>query len=150
MTESTYRLLIPDGLNFFVKLFKTHEKISPSVIYWDSLTQTILKRSAAGNRSYIWYITTFVVCGILGFGSCLTVAINCRDDKISPSLLVLSMALGTFSILYWLSAIVLLKNAKDLVTGLGHMKHLHHRLCKRPCGNCKISLKCFARKFMYV
>lgn len=78
-------------LNLYTRLFERINSISPMILQWDNKSNFLLPSSANLHESYFtWYFNVFIITGLFGFGSCLTVIFHASEVKIGLLLICIT------------------------------------------------------------
>lgn len=93
------------------------------VIKWSTSNEQFELQEKSLRKGYwIWCFNTFIVAGLIGFGSCLDVVTH--KEEAGSSLAVISCGLASLSCLYWASSAVLIRNKDEIVGGIIDLKNV--------------------------
>lgn len=120
------------ALRLYNKLFNY---LPPIVIKWSELNEQFELTGNTYSDNWIWYFNTFIVSAVIGFGSCIDVITHIEEA--GSSLFVMSCGYASLVFLSCSSAVVMIQNKHEIVTGIKYLKNVFETLrkfCINPYG----------------
>lgn len=123
------------ALHLYNKLFRYMPLM---VIKWSSSNEQIELQGKSLRSYWIWCFNTFIVAGVIGFGSCIDVIAH--KEEAGSSLVVISCGFASLSCLFWSCAAVLIWNKDEIVCGIIYLKKVLEYLGKFEKNNNYLNL----------
>lgn len=96
--------------------------MSPMVIKWSTSDEQFQVQGNSNRGFWIWCFNTFIVAGVIGFGSSIDVITH--NEEAGGSLVVISCGFASLSFLFWACASVLIRNADEIVRGIVYLRNI--------------------------
>ncbi len=107
------------ALNLYNKLFRY---MSPMIISWSVSNEQFEVKGKTISGYWKWCFNTFIVAGVIGFGSSVDVITHKKEA--GSSLVVISCGFASLSFLFWTCAAVLILNVEEVVDGIIFLRNI--------------------------
>ncbi len=107
------------ALNLHNQLFRY---MTPMIIKWSASNEHFEFQGNSFWGYWRWCFNTFIVAGVIGFGSCIDIIAHRKEA--GSSLVVISSGFASLSFIFWACATVLILRVEEIVGGIVYLRNI--------------------------